>query len=90
MKPSRVSSRFVLLLLALTVALPALVLGQQIPSPETFFGFQMGADRKLARWDKLVEYYNLLGDQSPRLEVVNMGPTTLGNPFLALWRTTRA
>ena len=85
MKPSRVSSRFVLLLLALTVALPALVLGQQIPSPETFFGFQMGADRKLARWDKLVEYYNLLGDQSPRLEVVNMGPTTLGNPFLALY-----
>jgi hypothetical protein len=33
----------------------------------------------------LVEYYNLLGEQSPRLHVVNMGPTTLGNPFLALY-----
>ena len=31
MKPSHVSSRFTLLLLALTVALPAPVLGQQIP-----------------------------------------------------------
>ena len=27
----------------------------QITSPEKFFGFQMGADRKLVRWDKAVE-----------------------------------
>ena len=31
-----------------------------IASPEKFFGFQMGADRKLANWDKLHEYYQLL------------------------------
>jgi hypothetical protein len=64
---------------------PEVVFGQTIPSPEEFFGFQMGTDRKLARWDKLVEYYELLGRQSARLEVVHMGPTTLGNPFLALF-----
>jgi hypothetical protein len=64
---------------------PAEATAQQIPTPESFFGFEMGADRKLARWDKLVEYYNLLGEQSPRLEVVNMGPTTMGHPFLALY-----
>jgi hypothetical protein len=58
---------------------------QQIPSPEEFFGHEMGADRKLARWDKLVEYYTMLGERSPRIEVVNMGPSTLGNPFLALY-----
>lgn len=56
-----------------------------VPPPEDFFGFQMGADRKLAHWDQLVEYYQLLGEASDRLEVVNMGPTTLGNPFLALF-----
>jgi hypothetical protein len=77
--------RFAQLLLALSLALPSVVLAQGIPSPETFFGFQMGADRQLARWDKLVEYYNLLGEQSPRLDVVNMGRSTLGNPFLALF-----
>ena len=65
--------------------MPAEATAQQIPTPESFFGFEMGADRKLARWDKLVEYYNLLGEQSPRLEVVNMGPTTMGHPFLALY-----
>ena len=57
----------------------------EITSPEAFFGFQMGADRKLARWDKLVEYYDLLATQSPRIKVVNMGKSTLGNPFLALY-----
>jgi hypothetical protein len=73
------------ILLALAFALPNAGQAQQIPSPEEFFGFQMGADRQLARWDKLVEYYELLGEQSPRLEVVHMGPTTWGNPFLALF-----
>ncbi len=29
----------------------------KITSPEEFFGFQMGADYKLARWDKMVDYY---------------------------------
>ncbi len=74
--------RLPFLLLALTLALPSALQAQQIPSPEEFFGFQMGADRQLARWDKLVEYYELLGERSPRLEVVNMGPSTWGNPFL--------
>ncbi len=27
------------------------------PSPEQFFGYRMGADRKLATWDRLLEYY---------------------------------
>ena len=87
MKPNRLPIRPVLALLALTLALtrPGVTQAQQIPSPEDFFGFQMGADRKLARWDKLVEYYELLDRESPRLHVVNMGPTTLGNPFLALY-----
>jgi len=76
------------LVLALATALAGRVPGvsaQQIPSPEEFFGFQMGADRHLARWDKLVEYYQLLDQESPRIHVENMGPTTLGNPFLAVW-----
>ncbi|MDH4058460.1 MAG: M14 family zinc carboxypeptidase, partial [Cyclobacteriaceae bacterium] len=58
---------------------------QEIPSPEQFFGFKMGADRKLAHWNDLVKYYNKLGEASPRMKVVNMGKSTLGNPFLALF-----
>ena len=63
----------------------AVAQGVDVPTPEEFFGFRMGADRQLARWDRLVEYYELLGEASDRLEVVEMGPTTLGNPFLAMY-----
>jgi hypothetical protein len=62
-----------------------------ITSPEKFFGFQMGADRKIARWDKMVEYYQLLEKESSgKLKVVNMGPTEMGNPFLLLIITSAA
>jgi len=56
-----------------------------LPTPENYFGFKMGTDRKLAHWDDLVKYYNLLGSNSDRMKVVNMGETTLGNPFLVLY-----
>ena len=57
----------------------------QLPSPEEFFGHRMGADRKLARWDRLVEYYELIDERSDRVRVVNMGPSTLGRPFLSIF-----
>ncbi len=51
--------------------------------PEKFFGFQLGSDRKIARWDKITDYFHLLETQSGgKMQVVNMGPTTMGNPFL--------
>ncbi|MDO8835732.1 MAG: M14 family metallopeptidase [Vicinamibacterales bacterium] len=63
----------------------------QITTPEQFFGFQMGADRKLVRWDKAVEYYRLLERQSGgKLKVVDMGPTEMGNPFLLVIITSPA
>ena len=70
--------------LAGTALLPRPAAAQgQITPPEKFFGFQLGADRKIARWDKIVEYYGVLEKESAgRLKVVNMGPTTMGNPFL--------
>ncbi len=54
----------------------------KITSPEEFFGFRLGSDRKIARWDKLVDYYNLLKTESEKIDVINMGPSTMGNPFL--------
>ena len=56
-----------------------------IPSPAEFFGHEMGADRKLAPWDKLVEYYELIDERSDRVQVVHMGPSTLGEPFLSIF-----
>jgi hypothetical protein len=74
-----------LILLTLALTYPTWTAAQQIPSPEQFFGHQMGADRQLARWDKLVEYYDMIGELSDRVRVEHMGPSTLGNPFLSIF-----
>jgi hypothetical protein len=64
---------------------------QDITTPEKFFGFQLGADKKMARWDKIVEYYSVLEKQSGgRMKVINMGPTSEGNPFLMVIITAPA
>ena len=67
----------------LTTVLLSTATAQPITSPEKFFGFQLGADRKMARWDKIVEYFYLMEKESGgRMKVINMGPTSEGNPFL--------
>jgi hypothetical protein len=53
-----------------------------IMSPREFFGFEIGEDRKLARWDKIVEYFKHLAENSNRIKVVELGKTTEGNPFI--------
>src|SRR5581483_9661570 len=54
----------------------------QIPTPEQYFGFKIGADKKLARYDKIVEYLQKIADTSDRVRLRNLGPTTNGNPFV--------
>ncbi|HET9948431.1 MAG TPA: M14 metallopeptidase family protein [Longimicrobiales bacterium] len=61
-----------------------------VPSPEEFFGHRMGADRQLARWDRLVAYYDTLAARSDRVWVEEMGPSTLGNPFLVVFVSSPA
>jgi hypothetical protein len=50
----------------------------------------MGADRKMARWDKIVEYFNQLAVESDCIRVIDMGPSTEGNPFLLAIITSAA
>ena len=57
---------------------------KNITSPEEFFNFKLGSDRNIARWDKIIKYFDLLEKQSEEIKVVDMGPTTEGNPFLLI------
>lgn len=52
------------------------------PSPEAFFGFPMGAEKKLAAWDKIVEYFHLVDRTSDRVLVQELGKTTMGRPYI--------
>lgn len=55
---------FTLAVLLFALILPAVA---EITPPEKFFGFRLGADRKMARWDKIVEYFQLMERESAML-----------------------
>ena len=61
-----------------------------LPSPEQFFGFQMGADRKLADWDRLHQYYQSLAKRSNKIQLVELGKTSEGRPYIALFISSPA
>jgi hypothetical protein len=68
-------------LLSLAVTMPAF--GQQIPTPESHFGFRMGADRQLASADAIERYFELVASKSDRVKIVDIGPTTEGHRTVA-------
>ncbi|HWC97122.1 MAG TPA: M14 metallopeptidase family protein [Candidatus Sulfopaludibacter sp.] len=70
--------------LALTSILCVLGLQAAVQSPEQYFGFRIGADKKLVRYDKAAEYFQKLAAESDRVRYHNLGPTTLGAPFVML------
>ena len=55
-----------------------------LQSPTEFFGFEIGADRKLAGWPAIVQYFQRLAQNSDRVDLELLGKTTLGKPFIAL------
>jgi hypothetical protein len=55
-----------------------------IQTPEQYFGFRIGSDNKLARWDKIVDYMQQVADRSDRVRLRELGRSTSDNPFIAL------
>ncbi len=73
---------------ALVIAGAAPHLTAQAPgalaTPEQFFGFRIGSDNKLARWDKIVEYMRQVAGASDRVRFRELGKSTDGNPFVVM------
>jgi hypothetical protein len=75
------------LLPALTLALMSTLVATAagtLQTPEQFLGFTVGADNKLIRWDRIVEYMKLAAANSDRVRVRELGKTSSDNPFVAL------
>ena len=72
------------LALAVLTARPLSAQAPALPSPASFFGFPMGAEGELAGWNRMVDYFELIGEGSDRVLVENLGRTTNGNPYLLL------
>ena len=57
----------------------------KIPTPESFFGFVPGTDRKMIRWDRLCEYYDTLNSLSDRMVIEEAGLSSEGNRFIFIY-----
>ena len=67
---------WILLVFALSLGWP-LESAAAVTSPQTFLGFAVGADRKLADYGQIVRYFETLDRESPRLKLEKLGKTTL-------------
>jgi hypothetical protein len=59
----------------------ALSLAAQTP-PDEFLGHQVGADRKLADYAQIQEYFQKLDSESEKIKVLTIGESTLGKPMI--------
>ena len=65
--------------------LTALTAGAQVPKPADVFGFEPGADYKLANYPMMFDYYQRLDKASDRVQMIEIGKSTLGKPLLLLF-----
>ena len=52
-----------------------------IPTPESVFGFPVGADYKLFTYDQSIDYFRKLAAASNRIKLVEVGKTSYGKPW---------
>ena len=53
-----------------------------LQTPSQFLGFEVGADKNLADYKQIVRYFRALAAGSPRVQVQDLGKTTLGEDFI--------
>jgi hypothetical protein len=82
-----IMSRLLTTTCALVLAVMPLA-AQGIPEPADYFGFTIGEDRKLADWEQLTGWYELLATRSDRVILDTLGETTEGLPFLMVTVTS--
>src|SRR5215203_6985745 len=70
-----------LTVLALALSSGRMTAQQGVPPPDQFFGFKIGADGELARYPKILEYFQLLATQTDRIKYEELGKTTMGNSY---------
>ncbi len=65
------------------LAMPAAALAQRsdIPTPESVFGFEVGADHKLINYEESIAYFQKLAASSDRIELIEVGKTAYGRPW---------
>ena len=74
----RITATFTLFLVLFVPASPTAQGRRAIPAPVSVFGFEPGADYKLANYDQSIEYFRKLAAASPLVKLVEAGRTSQG------------
>jgi len=61
----------------LTLSSGRMTAQQSIPNPEQYFGFKIGSDGELARYPKILDYFQLLAKQTDRVKYEELGKNPL-------------
>jgi hypothetical protein len=67
-----------LFLIPTLIILVSATLWGQIPKPEETYGFKVGADYKLAKYDQMLTYYDKLVASSGRIQMIEIGKSVMG------------
>ena len=78
-------SRLIAIAVALIAAAPLAAQKSPVPTPASILGYEPGADRHLPSWKQITDYFRAVEKTSPRVQVHELGKTTLGRPFLAVF-----
>lgn len=54
-----------------------------VPTPASYFGHEIGEDKTVLDWDKVVGYFQELAKSSDRIRVQELGKTADNRPFIA-------
>ncbi len=57
---------------------PVALCFSQVTTPEAYLGYKPGADFHLASYEQLVAYFEQIAQESDRIQVFEMGPTSMG------------
>jgi hypothetical protein len=57
---------------------------EDIASPQSFFGFELGTDGEMARYPAVLDYLKQIAASSDRVLYQEIGKTTLGNDYVLL------
>lgn len=68
--------------MSLHVCLQAQTASVNVPSPKSVLGFEPTADKTIADWRQINDYFAKLDRASNRVKVEQIGLTTLGKPFI--------
>ncbi|MCL4402323.1 MAG: M14 family metallopeptidase, partial [Acidobacteria bacterium] len=69
--------------IAVLLCAAACAAAASVPTPASHFGHEIGADRTVLDWDRVVSYFQALEKSSDRIRVSELGKSTEGRPFIA-------